>query len=250
MAGGFPLTVNAVSIRTSEALYQACRFPHMPEVQRQVIREKSPMSAKMVTKPYRSNSRPDWDDVRVDIMRWVLQVKLAQNWSKFCELLLRTGDRSIVEHSHRDPFWGATPIDAETLVGSNVLGRLLRQLRERLLHAVKQQQLEPLLKVDPLEISDFLLYGQPIEQINALNKPVTSYLMSVGESSPRIPYSAEKSSQFITHQGISGVSYLPGLERDFESSSTSRACNKCGASKGERCVTSSGKPAKKTHSQR
>ena len=27
MAGGFPLHVNGVKIRTSEALYQACRFP-------------------------------------------------------------------------------------------------------------------------------------------------------------------------------------------------------------------------------
>lgn len=27
MAGGFPLEVNGIKIRTSEALYQACRFP-------------------------------------------------------------------------------------------------------------------------------------------------------------------------------------------------------------------------------
>lgn len=251
MAGGFPLAVNAIPIRTSEALYQACRFPHMPDVQRQVIEEKSPMSAKMVTKPYRSNSRPDWDEVRVDIMRWVLQVKLAQNWSKFCELLLRTGDRSIVEHSRRDPFWGARPIDAETLVGSNVLGRLLKQLRERVIHAVvKELDVDSLLKVEPLEISDFLLYGQPIEQINTHNMPVPLYAMSVREPSSQNPYSAETSSLPPTYQGIYGVSYLPGLEGDFESSPNNRVCNKCGASKGERCITSSGKPAKKTHSQR
>ena len=30
MAAGFPLKVNGVSVRTSEALYQACRFPHRP----------------------------------------------------------------------------------------------------------------------------------------------------------------------------------------------------------------------------
>ena len=30
MAGGFPLVVNGTEIRTSEALYQACRFPHLP----------------------------------------------------------------------------------------------------------------------------------------------------------------------------------------------------------------------------
>ncbi len=29
MAPGFPLRINDVDFRTSEALYQACRFPHI-----------------------------------------------------------------------------------------------------------------------------------------------------------------------------------------------------------------------------
>ena len=65
-------------------------------------------------------------------MRWSLQVKLAQNWDKFSEALLETGDMPIVEHSRRDDFWGAKPIDSETLIGTNALGRLLMELRERL----------------------------------------------------------------------------------------------------------------------
>ncbi|MFN9866243.1 MAG: DUF1768 domain-containing protein, partial [Pseudanabaena sp.] len=61
MAGGYLLNVNGVKILTSEALYQACRFPHLPEVQRLIIAERSPMTAKMKSKPYRDNSRVDWD---------------------------------------------------------------------------------------------------------------------------------------------------------------------------------------------
>lgn len=53
MAGGFPLDVNGMRILTSEALYQACRFPHRPEVQTLIIEQKSPMTAKMKSKPYR-----------------------------------------------------------------------------------------------------------------------------------------------------------------------------------------------------
>jgi len=34
MAAGFPLHVQGSRIYTSEALYQACRFPHLPEIQR------------------------------------------------------------------------------------------------------------------------------------------------------------------------------------------------------------------------
>jgi len=47
MAGGFPLWVNGIRALTSEALYQACRFPHLPEVQSLIIEQKSPMAAKI-----------------------------------------------------------------------------------------------------------------------------------------------------------------------------------------------------------
>ena len=168
MAGGFPLQVNGIPIYTSEALYQACRFPHLPAVQRLIIEQRSPMSAKMKSKPHRENSRPDWDDVRRDIMYWCLRVKLAQNWETFSELLLSTGDRSIVEQSRRDDFWGAKPVDEQTLIGSNVLGRLLKKLRGELIGAVKREQLAALRVVEPLSLPNFLLYERPIDEINAL----------------------------------------------------------------------------------
>lgn len=164
MAGGFPLRVNGIRIFTSEALYQACRFPHLPDVQRIVLDEPSPMTSKMKTKPYRQNSRPDWDQVRVRVMRWCLRVKLVQNWKAFGDLLLATDDKPIVEESRKDDFWGANSVDEHTLVGMNVLGRLLMELREEF----KSDRRDALLKVDPLPISDFLLMGQPIPAIEAL----------------------------------------------------------------------------------
>lgn len=161
MAGGFPLNVQGTRIYTSEALYQACRFPHLPEVQRLIIGQASPMTAKMKSKPYRKDSRPDWDRVRVKVMRWCLRVKLAQNWEKFSELLLRTGDRPIVEESRKDDFWGAKPVDERTLVGMNVLGRLLMELRE----VVKSEGRGAVQVVKPPDIPEFLLFGRPIEAI-------------------------------------------------------------------------------------
>ena len=47
MASGFPLEINGLRVLTSEALYQACRFPHLPEVQKQILEQASPMAAKM-----------------------------------------------------------------------------------------------------------------------------------------------------------------------------------------------------------
>lgn len=69
MAPGFPLCINSVHVGTAEAIYQACRFPHRPDLQRLIISQTSPMTAKMRSKPYREETRPDWDDVRVAIMR-------------------------------------------------------------------------------------------------------------------------------------------------------------------------------------
>jgi len=158
MAPGFPLEVNGVRIRTAEALYQACRFPHLPKVQRLIIDEGSPMTAKMKSKPYRKDSRPDWDAVRVRVMRWCLRVKLAQNWEKFGNLLLATGDRAIVEDSRKDDFWGAKPADDGMLIGENVLGRLLMELREQL----RGPDCESLKTVSLPSIQNFLFYAEPI----------------------------------------------------------------------------------------
>ena len=163
MAAGFPLKVNDIKIRTSEALYQACRFPHKPDLQQKIIEAHSPMTAKMRGKPFRQETRKDWSNVRVDIMRWCLGVKLAQNWDKFSNLLLETEDLPIVEQSRKDSFWGAKADKeiSETLVGMNVLGRLLMELREKL----KKNNPEKLKNVKPLTISNFFLVGKPIETI-------------------------------------------------------------------------------------
>ncbi len=162
MAGGYPLEINGVRVLTSEALYQACRFPLLPSLQKEIIGQNSPMTAKMKSKPYRkSDSRPDWEKVRVKVMRWCLRVKLAQNWDTFGDLLVSTGANPIVEESRRDTFWGAKPIDVSTLEGMNVLGRLLMELREEL-HSPDGDNLRG---VEPLQIPDFLFLGQPIGRI-------------------------------------------------------------------------------------
>ena len=43
MSNEFPLVVGGVAIRSSEALYQAMKFPHLPAVQRAILAEKSPI---------------------------------------------------------------------------------------------------------------------------------------------------------------------------------------------------------------
>jgi ribA/ribD-fused uncharacterized protein len=132
MAPDFPIFLMGVRIATAEALYQACRFPDDPEIQRLIIDQASPMTAKMKSKKYRERTRSDWDSVRVNVMRWCLRMKLQNNWTRFGAILERTGERPIVEESTKDDFWGAKPQVDGTLVGMDVLGRLLMELREQL----------------------------------------------------------------------------------------------------------------------
>lgn len=178
MAPGFPVVVLGHRIRTSEALYQACRFPHMPEVQRMILNEGSPMTAKMRSKPYRKDSRPDWDDVRVKVMKWCLRVKLIHNWHKFSKLLLSTGDCPIVEDSRKDSYWGAMPQDDDTLNGQNVLGRLLMDLRKKL-----REDPDALRSVPPLQIANFRLLGEPIPMITLSQQQYGAVVRSDDEES-------------------------------------------------------------------
>ena len=181
MAAGFPLKVNGIRIRTSEALYQACRFPHRPDVQHRIIDARSPMTAKMRSKPFRKESRLDWNEVRVQIMRWCLRVKLAENWRNFGTLLLATGDCPIVERSRRDDFWGTKVAEDGTLVGMNVLGRLLMELRGQF----RAKTSESLRIVEPVSIPEFLLLRKPINTVYT-GKSIDGYAEAETRPTPAI----------------------------------------------------------------
>lgn len=71
--------------------------------------------------------RPDWDDVKVDIMRVILTEKADQH-EYVRRKLLETGERDLIEDSWRDDFWGWGP----NRDGLNWLGTLWMQIRTEL----------------------------------------------------------------------------------------------------------------------
>src|SRR3546814_7580821 len=71
--------------------------------------------------------RPDWDDVKVQIMRRILHEKASQH-EYVRRKLLATGDRELIEDSWRDDFWGWGP----NKDGKNQLGKLWMEVREEL----------------------------------------------------------------------------------------------------------------------
>ena len=71
--------------------------------------------------------RADWDDVKVGVMRCILREKARQH-PYVLRKLMATGERTLIENSWRDDFWGWGP----NRDGQNVLGRLWMQVRAEL----------------------------------------------------------------------------------------------------------------------
>jgi hypothetical protein len=131
MAPGFPITIDGQIIRTAEALYQSLRFPNHPEIQKEIINYPSPISAKKYGRTHIEKSRPDWNNHRFKIMKFCIELKLYQNMENFSNVLLETHNLPLVEYTDKDKVWGATD-EGDYYVGTNALGRLLMELREKL----------------------------------------------------------------------------------------------------------------------
>ena len=78
------------------------------------------------------NLRPDWEEVKVDIMYDILKVKFSDEDLK--ARLLLTGDKELIEGNRwHDNFWGNCICKkCEAIEGKNMLGKLLMKLRTEL----------------------------------------------------------------------------------------------------------------------
>jgi ribA/ribD-fused uncharacterized protein len=159
-----PVVVNGFRIPTTEALYQAMKYPHNPELQLKIINQKSPMSAKMVQKGH--TPRRDWDQIKIDVMEWCLRVKVLYHSSKIRKEIEEVNGRDIIEISHKDRFWGAVPDkqDPNILLGENILGQLWMDIRNR-----TDFNSTDFLVVETPDIPNFLLYNTTIETIDRRN---------------------------------------------------------------------------------
>lgn len=130
-AVGLPIKIHGFEIQSSEHLYQTMRFPHLPDVQLQILIADAPKTCKTIAREHDVSSRGDWDEIRVSVMRWVLARKILANAKRMGKLFELSKDKPIVEFSKHDTFWGASPDwdGAEILKGRNILGCLLTELR-------------------------------------------------------------------------------------------------------------------------
>ena len=112
---------------TSEAAYHWEKFPGHDDIRAAIINAPSAHEAFKVAERNKAHRRPDWDDVKVDVMRRILRAKVEQH-EYVRRKLLATGDRILVEDSWRDNVWGWGP----NRDGQNLLGKLWMEVRDEL----------------------------------------------------------------------------------------------------------------------
>lgn len=115
------VTFEGIDYPTLEHAYQAAKTT--VEEFRLAIRDcETPKEAKRMGRQIKL--RPDWNDIKLDIMRQLLREKFSHTALRV--LLLATGDAELVEeNTWYDTFWGVCYGE-----GKNWLGKLLMELRD------------------------------------------------------------------------------------------------------------------------
>lgn len=122
----FPIEVDGKVWPTSEHYFQAQKFEDAKH-QEQIRAEKSPMIAARMGRDRKTKLRPDWESVKVAVMRKAVHAKFSQH-EDIREILLATANAKLVEHTKNDSYWG----DGGDGSGKNMLGQLLMEVRDQL----------------------------------------------------------------------------------------------------------------------
>jgi hypothetical protein len=112
---------------TSEHYFQAQKFAGTPHAE-QIRQVKTPKDAARMGRERSRPLRPDWEQVKDDIMRKAVLRKFETH-ADIREVLLSTGNELIVENAPGDYYWGCGADGS----GKNRLGQILMEVREILI---------------------------------------------------------------------------------------------------------------------
>ncbi len=116
---------------TSEHYFQAQKFAGTPYAE-QIRNAGSPREAFNLARIKGWPLRPDWAQVKDDVMRRAVRQKFASH-PDIREVLLSTGDEILIENSPVDPYWG----NGSDGKGLNRLGQILMEVRAEFRAAAK-----------------------------------------------------------------------------------------------------------------
>lgn len=118
---------------TVEHVYHWLKFIDSNDLQQAICDAKSAHEAFKIAQDNKARRRRDWDDVKVPLMRNLLRAKVREH-EYVRRKLLATGNRTLVENSWRDDFWGWGADGC----GQNWLGRLWMEVRAELRAATSE----------------------------------------------------------------------------------------------------------------
>jgi ribA/ribD-fused uncharacterized protein len=124
----YPILLDGKRWPTTEHYFQAQKFAGTKQEER-IRKAESPMKAARMGRSRKYRLRKRWDSVKVDVMRKALYAKFTQH-QELRDLLLSTGEATLVEHTENDSFWG----DGGDGSGKNWLGKLLMELRKQIVN--------------------------------------------------------------------------------------------------------------------
>lgn len=122
----YPFEIDGVLWPTSEHYFQAQKFLDQG-IQDRIRLIESPMDAALEGRNRSNPLRPDWEEVKDDVMRQAVFAKFSQN-PEISGLLLETGEAELIEHTKNDSYWA----DNGDGTGKNMLGIILMETREKL----------------------------------------------------------------------------------------------------------------------
>ena len=119
----YPVKIGGVVWPTTEHYFQAQKFKD-PRRREAIRRAKTPWEAARLGRNRRWRLRPDWESVKIQVMREAVAAKFEQH-RELADILIDTGASELVERSDKDAFWG----NGGDGRGRNELGKILMQVR-------------------------------------------------------------------------------------------------------------------------
>lgn len=111
--------------QTAEHAFQWKKFSsEHPEIAEQVLEAPSPDAVKKISDANKSLQPTTWNQDKVEVMEEILEAKAEQH-EDVREVLKKSGDRTIIENSPVDGFWG---IGADGK-GENKVGQIWMKIR-------------------------------------------------------------------------------------------------------------------------
>jgi len=118
------IVMNGKRYKSCEHYYQCMKAINDEDHERVRVASSAKMCKKIA---HEVDLRPDWEDLKFDIMVDALRAK-AERYEFIKEKLIKTGDEDLGESSPKDYIWGL----GEDGTGQNLLGKAWMTVREEL----------------------------------------------------------------------------------------------------------------------